>query len=84
MWLFKDQGEDVNVSHPETGHTPLTFAIELKSRRFIGALMEESLRAELDINKPGAGGLTPLKLARDQKQWSLAVNALAARGAKEE
>ncbi len=80
--LFKEKGEDVNLVHPDSGHTPLTRAIELRSRRFFAALMEQALRDELDVDKPGAEGKTPLRLAKETN-WNLAVGPLTDRGAKE-
>ena len=81
--IFKDQGEDVNVVHPETGETPLTWAIGIRKRLIFGALMEESLREELDVNRPNREGKTPLRIAT-QTNWNLAIQPLVNRGAKEE
>ena len=81
--LFKDQGEDVNLVHPDTGETPLTWAVGIRKRLIFGALMEESLREELDVNKANRDGKTPLRLAKEQN-WNLAVQPLLDRGAKEE
>lgn len=81
--LFKDQGEDVNLMHPETGETPLTWAVGGKKRLTFGALMEESLREELDVNKSNRDRKLPLRIAKELN-WNLAIQPLASRGAKEE
>jgi|GEM_PF-5785814 len=80
--VFKEQGEDVNLVDDETGHTPLTFAISLKSRLLFAALTVD-LTTSLDVNKKEKNGRTPLRFAKETG-WNLAVNKLIELAAKED
>lgn len=80
--IFKEQGEDVNVIYEESGHTPLTFAISLRSRLLLAALTVD-LGTILDINKKMKNGNSPLRFAKET-EWSLAVTKLIELGAKED
>ncbi len=83
--IFKEQGEDINVGDPETGHTPLTFSISVRSKMMFGALTT-ALYNILNVNKKMKDGRTPLRFARENgdSEWTLAVNKLLELGAKEE
>jgi len=81
--FFTSEGEDVNVIEPESGHTPLTLAISLKSRRLFGSLVQD-LVSDIDINKRNGKGVSPLRLAKEKdNEWTLAVTKLTELGAKE-
>jgi len=79
--FFTDEGEDVNVIDPGSGHTPLTLAIALKRRKLFAPFLEE-LAEDVDLSKPNGHGKTPLAVAREMN-WNLAIAKLVELGAKE-